>query len=689
MVVDSLEETLNATEANLLNYSIIRDQEKENPLKLKLKVSDKNKRISKSDQISYKAGKQNANTSEAAESTDKMCVSEDKILTPVRIYLEKIDLEGMENNENGESSLKRSKSVKAPKQKHVSEDIDELCSYMTKSNLKTPKKRTLSEFSDFTVESASVDTPKRRIAKSLHITSNKLEQSKSKRQIRAPTRYQQENSPKSCKKNQREFHRTRLSSYSQFYYDTEDVSPSKISEVQTPSKYQRNNVSQRSVKKNLNESFRRSALRSSISIDTKDGNGPVRRARSKSCTQYNDFIHTSPPKERMLKKSLTPRSCISSPKTPRNRMKLIREGLITPSMSNRSSIITCLPCREKEYMGIYKFLERKLSDGQGGCMYVSGVPGTGKTATVTSVITSLQGEKDLPGFDYINLNGMRLTEPKQAYVEIWKQLSGRTVPWEQAQSILEERFTRKKHLTPVIMLIDELDILCTKKQDVVYNLLDWPAKSKNQLIAVAIANTMDLPERLLMNRVTSRLGLTRLTFQPYTHKQLMEIIIKRLTDTQSFTSDAIQLVARKVASVSGDARRALDICRRAAEIAEEKNHELVTVAHINEALNVMIMQPKVSQMKRCSKLEKLILQAIVAEVERTGVEETTFANVFTMLASCCALDGFKMVSCTAAQRAVSKLGACRLILIDQKCNHIYQKIILNVSSHDVYFAIKN
>lgn len=47
-----------------------------------------------------------------------------------------------------------------------------------------------------------------------------------------------------------------------------------------------------------------------------------------------------------------------------------------------------------------------------------------------------------------------------------------------------------------------------------------------------------------MSRVTSRLGLTRLTFQAYTHKQLMEIVTKRLMGTDSFNSDAVQLVAR-------------------------------------------------------------------------------------------------------------------------------------------------
>lgn len=54
-------------------------------------------------------------------------------------------------------------------------------------------------------------------------------------------------------------------------------------------------------------------------------------------------------------------------------------------------------------------------------MYISGVPGTGKTATVTAVIRKLQEmsrEGDIREFEYVSLNGMRLTEPRQAYVEV-------------------------------------------------------------------------------------------------------------------------------------------------------------------------------------------------------------------------------------------------------------------------------
>ena len=56
-------------------------------------------------------------------------------------------------------------------------------------------------------------------------------------------------------------------------------------------------------------------------------------------------------------------------------------------------------------------------------MYISGVPGTGKTATVHEVSRSLQSatmKGELPKFKFIEINGLRLTEPRQAYVEILK-----------------------------------------------------------------------------------------------------------------------------------------------------------------------------------------------------------------------------------------------------------------------------
>lgn len=48
-------------------------------------------------------------------------------------------------------------------------------------------------------------------------------------------------------------------------------------------------------------------------------------------------------------------------------------------------------------------------------------------------------------------------------------------------------------------------MLYTKRQSILYNLFDWPSRPNTTLIVLAIANTMDLPERVMMKRVISRL----------------------------------------------------------------------------------------------------------------------------------------------------------------------------------------
>ncbi|XP_017145749.1 origin recognition complex subunit 1 [Drosophila miranda] len=407
-------------------------------------------------------------------------------------------------------------------------------------------------------------------------------------------------------------------------------------------------------------------------------------------------------------------SASAAPITPSQKLKKIRAGELSPSMQQRSGkpvdesrksqlqlareqlhvsvVPKSLPCREKEFENIYSFLEGKIQDQCGGCMYVSGVPGTGKTATVTGVIRTLQrlvSQDKLADFDFLEINGMRLTEPRQAYVQIYKQLTGKTVSWEHAHTLLEKRFTTPApRRVTTVLLVDELDILCNRRQDVVYNLLDWPTKSAARLVVVTIANTMDLPERLLMGKVTSRLGLTRLTFQPYTHKQLQEIVTARLGGSEAFKGEAVQLVARKVAAVSGDARRALDICRRATEIADTARDKCVTMLHVQQALGEMIASAKVQAIKNCSRLEQIFLQAVAAEVTRTGVEESTFMGVYTQVETIAAFMGVSLPPPGRALRLCAKLGAERLIISEHSRNDLFQKILLNVSADDIHYALR-
>lgn len=244
-----------------------------------------------------------------------------------------------------------------------------------------------------------------------------------------------------------------------------------------------------------------------------------------------------------------------------------------------SSVPASLPCRNAEFQTVYGSLRTAISDGTGTCIYISGPPGTGKTATVRDVIAHLNAAvlaEEMDDFIFVEINGMKVTDPHQSYSLLWEALKGDRVSPPHALGLLEREFSRPSpRRVPCVVLMDELDQLVTRNQSVMYNFFNWPALRHSHLVVLAVANTMDLPERTLSNKISSRLGLTRITFSGYKHQELMEIIGSRLENVPGniVNADAIQFASRKVAAVSGDARRALDICRRAVEIAEQANLE--------------------------------------------------------------------------------------------------------------------
>uniref|UniRef100_A0A670I8D3 Origin recognition complex subunit 1 n=1 Tax=Podarcis muralis TaxID=64176 RepID=A0A670I8D3_PODMU len=396
-----------------------------------------------------------------------------------------------------------------------------------------------------------------------------------------------------------------------------------------------------------------------------------------------------------------------TPKTPRNATPRIRSRNQTTQKPGNvleearirlhvSAVPESLPCREKEFQDIYNFIESKLIDGTGGCMYISGVPGTGKTATVHEVIRCLEKaaeNNELPSFQCIEINGMKLTDPHQAYVQILNLLTGQKATAVHAAELLEKTFCKRgpKRKT-VILVVDELDLLWTRKQNVMYNLFDWPTKKDAKLIVLAIANTMDLPERIMMNRVASRLGLTRMSFQPYTYKQLQQIVSSRMTHLKAFEEDAIQLVSRKVAALSGDARRCLDICRRAAEICELPGQKsvrgLVSMAHIMEAIDEMFSSPYIHAIRNASLYEQIFLKATIAEFRRSGLEESTVQQIFHQHVALCRIEGLQTPTVSDALAVVSRLSAYRLLLTDFNSKYIHMRVRLNVSQDDIMYALK-
>lgn len=129
----------------------------------------------------------------------------------------------------------------------------------------------------------------------------------------------------------------------------------------------------------------------------------------------------------------------------------------------------------------------------------------------------------------------------------------------------------------------------------------------------------------------------------------MKIIQSRLEGVPGdiVDPDAVQFASRKVAAVSGDARRALDICRRAVELAEsdsqgpdpstpsqtkgEKKMGRVTIATIKKAINEATTNPIQLHLRGLPLMSKLLMAALLLRVRRTGLAETTFGETLDEL----------------------------------------------------------
>jgi Cdc6-like AAA superfamily ATPase len=143
----------------------------------------------------------------------------------------------------------------------------------------------------------------------------------------------------------------------------------------------------------------------------------------------------------------------------------------------------------------------------------------------------------------------------------------------------------------VVVALDEIDVMLSRQQRVLYNFFDWGARPELAVAVVGISNTMDLPERMLP-RVASRLGLHRVPFRAYQTDDLAEIVAARLRACDGehlVDSDAVLFAARLVANMHGDARRVLDICRAAVRrVADRGNaRAVVQLADVDAAAKQM------------------------------------------------------------------------------------------------------
>ncbi|XP_061582175.1 cell division control protein 6 homolog [Cololabis saira] len=219
--------------------------------------------------------------------------------------------------------------------------------------------------------------------------------------------------------------------------------------------------------------------------------------------------------------------------------------------------------RGAERTSIRSFLEQKVLQGLPGSLYISGAPGTGKTACLNCVLQEMKTE--LSSVETVVVNCMTLRSSHAIFPLLASKLNTSG-----GQKGLQRFLTAAG--PQVLLVLDEMDQLDSKAQDVLYTIFEWPYLPKSRLCLIGIANALDLTDRILP-RLQARPHCRPLLlhFPPYSREELTAIVQDRLSQASAegvLDVSAVQFCARKVSAVSGDARKALDICRRAVEIVE-------------------------------------------------------------------------------------------------------------------------
>jgi len=294
-----------------------------------------------------------------------------------------------------------------------------------------------------------------------------------------------------------------------------------------------------------------------------------------------------------------------------------------------------LPHRSEEIRRLAEVVAPALRGERPNNVFIYGLTGTGKTAVTKYVLRRLQELASQKGamVQSIYVNVRQRETPYKVLADVAEQL-GLRVPFTGLS--IGELFSRiVKRLSRLegvyIVVLDEIDFLVRRGDDVLYDLTRVNEHLQRARVSViGITNSVRLVDSL-DPRVRSSLGEQTLVFSPYNAEQLKDILSQRAAmafNDGALEEGVIPLCAALAAREHGDARRALDLLRVAAEIAEREGAPKVTEEHVMRA-RAEIERDKVSDVIRTLPLHSKLVLASVLSATGWGRGEATTGDVYS------------------------------------------------------------
>lgn len=334
---------------------------------------------------------------------------------------------------------------------------------------------------------------------------------------------------------------------------------------------------------------------------------------------------------------LTPRTP-HTPTTPGNALTVYN---CARQLFTRSADPGPLVGRECERKELHCFIEEGVESKKGRCMYVSGPPGTGKSALVSEVcqgISSTEGVKT----SYINCMSAKCS--KDVYGKLLEELIGDNAGTEQDDITRLRALFIPKQKSPgfvYVVTLDEIDFLLTLNLKILYTLFEWSLHRSSRLIVLGIANALDLTDRFLPRLKARNLKPRLLPFLPYTAPQIASVIttkLKSLSSTDCGTPadyvpfvhpTAVQLCSKRIAAQTGDLRKAFDIIRRTVDVIEAETKQRYRSDIATQSLPTSPGKTPLSENPNlCSPQQAaLTLEASLAKLTALNAPRATVAHV--------------------------------------------------------------
>ena len=250
-----------------------------------------------------------------------------------------------------------------------------------------------------------------------------------------------------------------------------------------------------------------------------------------------------------------------------------------------------LSCREGQMHTLETLFRPLAQDGRSCTAFLTGSVGTGKTVTAKRFCSDMGDycrDKGKP-IEVIIIN----CRNKNSESAVILQMIRRFDPGYPDRGFSVEEMARvlRNHLVAnrrnIVIVLDEVDVLLKKSSvDLVYQLTRFSDGAENSATVSLIMISQEPINNLLDEASLSTFRRSNVVrFDKYTQSELLTIVTARAEEAiipGKITDDALQLISENAAEY-GDARMAIELLDRAANMAEEDDTGEVGVEHVRAA----------------------------------------------------------------------------------------------------------